>query len=706
MTSTIDRLASIFTAVDASGDGLIWQKELAQVFSTLDPKWDSGRVDTLLKAAGLSEPICFMDFLRWLEDPSPLKSRPEKRARFLEKEWSPYLARLQHHLDEVRSRRDLGYSPCEIMPSQSELSSLAQRCLQLTRRWHGRANLSAFYSYFMAMAECDGQSPYRFEDLRQERSPDGYTKVLNGSLRKKLYTGRKSDEDASYTGRMSQSAGESPIDNLVMPNIMLRRCALLLTAGYRVQQLFLRALQWKQRRILESLGLVEVKAGEPTCSVVSNKVEKYFGKEPSSLAARCLVLRGYVLNSYGQLPDDAKARVDAFLSAEIGGEVNVRDDMAAFVQHCREHPGRTFQSAVEHKAMLLRAMASRSVRVIFRSDLEPFTQHRYVAIPWTRSVPLQALSSAVAGRGHELHRTRSGQTVRCLRPAGTLEVSRFRKNVFPYGESHGLAQSGGGCAEQPEWQPGSLMYELGGLLCVDEAAKVPHHGVTDLEKIVRECVLLCPEGDFADALPGESLHDVATNPISASSIGPTQHSQVMRASASDFPLLTEQWNPQWHSGLGAWLDTVQVGTSADAFFVSVRTKTPDATPVLEFVTGLHLAFLDEFGENVDFYVGCHPTPKGEFVICFAPVACLRRKKRHGRNSEFVNPSGDTGPEILPCCCVGAAQGKGILMVDHDDTHWNSLLEGRKVLCELYDFNCKLGARPIAESYLRKALCGN
>merc|ERR1719183_2730226 len=118
------------------------------------------------------------------------------------------------------------------------------------------------------------------------------------------------------------------------------------------------------------------------------------------------------------------------------------------------------------------------------------------------------------------------------------------------------------------------MYEFGGLLCVDEAAKVPNHSLTDIEKIVKDCISVCPEGGMADNLPGEVLHDVGQNPVISSSIGPTQHTQIMRASAADFPLMAERHNPQWCASLSAWLDVVQVGEDKDAFFLSVRSRYP------------------------------------------------------------------------------------------------------------------------------------
>ena len=37
---------------------------------------------------------------------------------------------------------------------------------------------------------------------------------------------------------------------------------------------------------------------------------------------------------------------------------------------------------VEHKAMLLRSMASRKVRLVWRSVVERFCQHRYIVVTW------------------------------------------------------------------------------------------------------------------------------------------------------------------------------------------------------------------------------------------------------------------------------------------------------------------------------------
>lgn len=294
-----------------------------------------------------------------------------------------------------------------------------------------------------------------------------------------------------------------------------------------------------------------------------------------------------------------------------------------------------------------------------------------------------------------------------VRPAGSVEHSRFRKNVFAYGESHGLGQSGGGCAELPTWGPGTLMYEFGTLLCMDEAAKVPNHWLTDVDKIIRDCVLLCPEGGMANALPGEVLHDAGQNPVISSSIGATQHTQVMRASAADFPLMAERCDPRWCERIDAWLDIVQVGEMDDAFFVSMRTRAPDALPFLQFLVDFRVHVIEAFGGAVDFNVTCHPTTDGEFIVDLSPVACIRRipvpkgEGVLGLDFDFENP--DLGERVsqkkLPVATVDCTHGKGNILAVNEE-FWNISLEGRPVLCRLYDFNRKPGARAVVEKFLQ------
>eukprot|EP00747_Dinoflagellata_sp_TGD_P031527 gnl/TRDRNA2_/TRDRNA2_135345_c0_seq1.p1 gnl/TRDRNA2_/TRDRNA2_135345_c0~~gnl/TRDRNA2_/TRDRNA2_135345_c0_seq1.p1 ORF type:complete len:670 (-),score=113.94 gnl/TRDRNA2_/TRDRNA2_135345_c0_seq1:87-1898(-) len=599
------------------------------------------------------------------------------------------------------------------MPSHGEILRLLQWSLALTERWHGRPNISALYEFFMDMAECDGHSPYMFRDLPQERSSDRYVRVLDGQARRKLYSGpgaKAADKPTYWVGRMPQPAGETAIDNLVLPNVMKKQKTLLLLAGHRIQQLVVRCIQKKQRSILARLELVEFVAEgvdlETHRSEIRQKVQGIIESQgiEESTAHTALAESGQVLESYGQLPEKAREQIESFLDTELGraaaSTAEPDEELAAFVEHCEKHPGRAFKgSSVQQKLMIFKAIKSPAVKILWRSQTERFTQHKYFAVPWRRSVPLLALQPKAD--------TEESSGLTTLRQPGAVEFSRYRKNIFAYGESHGISLSAGGCAEETEWQRGTLMYEFGVLLCVDEAAKVPNHGVTDIEKIVKDCMSVCPEGGMADALPGEVLHDVGQNPVIASSIGPTQHTQIMRAAAADFPLMAEQCQPKWHERLGASVDVVQVGESEDAFFVSARSKKPEAEPFLQFLVDLRTHLVKAFGSTVDFNATCHPTSEGEFIFNLAPVACMKKiTVPDGEGClkstvDFQNP--DTEERVtskpLPCATVDCSHGKGNV-IGLSDEYWKWALEGRPMLAMLYDFNRKPGSRAVVDSFLQ------
>eukprot|EP00435_Cladocopium_sp_Y103_P075749 s164_g64.t1 len=407
-------------------------------------------------------------------------------------------------------------------------------------------------------------------------------------VRIRLYsrpTAASHSKTSPLVGRMPQLAGESPIDNLQLPNLMRQKDALLVTVGRRIQQFFLWALRWKQRRILGKM--FSMPFARQDCAAVKARAQAMQQGDDSSVALNLLVEHGCLVESYGQVPLVIRTRADEFIAVPLHllGECLQRpegeldEELADFLKHCQTNPGRPYKAdRVGHKLLLLKALRSPELRVMWRSDVEAFT-----ATTWIRKVPLYYLPDG-------------SSDLAILRSPGVEESSRFRKNVFAYAESHGLGQSGGGWTDSSHWPAGSLMYELGSLLCIDDAGKLPNHFVTDIEsclgsgfavalqwlcsgfavsagccfgsfwllviaflreKIVQDCVLLCPDG-VADALPGEVLHDAGQNPIIASSIGKSQHTQVSKASVEDFPLMKQQQSPRWCSKLDAFVDIVQV----------------------------------------------------------------------------------------------------------------------------------------------------
>jgi len=648
MSTIVEDFADAFEDFGAK-HGQISKQTLCKILHHLDSSWTKKRLEHLLDGFGCSQDINVdtYKFFDWIIHPQPslvelpLKCRSERqRSQFLREQWEPFQEEVENLLQSTAARADAGFSLHEIMPSHLRLRALTDKCRSLTETWHGRANISYMYEMFMKMAERDGHSGYLFEDIPQQRSEDGFVRVLDGEARARLYTGSKSASRRkclALVGRMQQTTGESPIDNLQLPNLMRRKDALLLTVGRRIQQFFVWALRWKQRRIMARFP------SECHQAAVKARAQSMQEGDDSSVALNILVEHGCLVESYGQVPQVIRTRADEFIAECLQRpEGELDEELADFLKHCQINPGRPYKAdRVGHKLLLLKALRSPELRVMWRSDVEAFTQHRYITGTWTRRAPLYYLPD-------------DGSECVVLRRPGDEESSRFRKNIFAYAESHGLGQSGGGWTDSSHWPAGSLMYELGSLLCIDEAAKLPNHFVTDIEKIVQDCVLLCPDG-VADALPGEVLHDAGQNPIVASSIGKSQHTQVSKASVEDFPLMKQQQSPRWCSKLDAFVDIVQVGKDKDAFFVCVRTRTPNSKPVLDFLVQLRLEYLRSFGRAVDFNCTCHASVTGEYYVNLAPVACMRKIKVPvgegclGLDFDYLNPELRDSNATWPSC---------------------------------------------------------
>lgn len=669
----------------------------------------------------------------------------ETQRAFLDRDWLPFIDQLNQLREQTRRRLVLQCLPHEVLPSHALLSELTQRNLELTRRWHGRSNACAVYDLLMDLGECDGHNTYRFADIPQSWSKDKYIRVIDGQARSRMYPARtvgtstSTESTATQVGRLPQTTGESAIDNLVLPSIRTRKQSLRLMVGYHIQQFFLRVVQRRQNKLLILLGF-HADSGTPLEDDVKARAVDMLVEEaaaspgicPGSVALDMLAETGRSTTSFGQFPEDIHRKVDNLVCDHLDSRIpdaKLSEELHDFLNHCEKHPGRSYaRSGVQHKLMIFKAIASPDLRIRWRSEQERFTQHRYISLPWVRRVPLYALSPASQVQNAkdggpevaELARPSPqeavdatdnlGASLVTLRAAGTPEVTRFRRNVFPYGDGHGLGQSGGGCAEMPAWSAGTLMYEWGTLLCEDERAKVPNHWVTDIEKIISDCLMVNPNGGVANRLPGELLHDVGQNPVAASSIGLTQHTQVTKCAAHEFPLFTERHQPEWHGRCGAWVDVVQVGDYEDAFFITFRTQTPDFVPLVEILVALRSKLMLQYENSIDFNVSCQASSDGEFIIIFTPVACIQKVPVPsgtgvlGLDFNFQNP--DLGKfvtdERLPVALVDCSHGKGNFLA-HNDDFWAMGLEGRPMLSRLYDFNRKPGVRAVATKILKDLL---
>lgn len=248
---------------------------------------------------------------------------------------------------------------------------------------------------------------------------------------------------------------------------------------------------------------------------------------------------------------------------------------------------------------------------------------------------------------------------------------------------------------------------MGNLLAESEA-RLGNWFMTDIEKIIREAVGLSPSGGVVKSLPGECFHDVGQNTKAASSIGATQHTQITRASAEDFPLMKLQNQPHFVKELKGHVDLVQVGDHEDSFFLQIRTPCPDANVVLQLLVDLRMHLMRQFGRaSVDFHVGCYPMASTYkmtclFIVNMAPVAVMTRADHPDGGQEWFNPDLQSFSREwnIPVQTVDCSQGKGNMLV-YDQDCWDLALTGRRVLGRLYDFNRKPGARRVTADFLKE-----
>lgn len=131
--------------------------------------------------------------------------------------------------------------------------------------------------------------------------------------------------------------------------------------------------------------------------------------------------------------------------------------------------------------------------------------------------------------------------------------------------------------------------------------------------------------DRTHVLPGEELHEVSQNSKAGSSIGKTQHTQIFRAVAEDWPIITAHEssasndsnqsfipsNPtaKWNAELQSFVDFYQLGTSPDAFYLRLQSQLRGDSykKITILLQDLRLHLLRTLGaRKVDFQVSAFP----------------------------------------------------------------------------------------------------
>jgi len=637
----------------------------------------------------------------------------DAKQAFLAHEWGPFYKELQEALSATRTRHMVGVSVEEVMPPQVQWEAWATRCRELTAKWYGAPNISAVYQLLIECSEYDGVSPYRFYDVPAQWSDDGWVRALDGNVRASF--GKKARElKKGQAQTLAQTAGESAIDNTILPNILTREESAVLLAGQRIKALLVGQMARRQRKMLAALkkmcpeslkklpaplAATEEELKSALQLVRQHELERAGVNEHSSAWQR-LRDAGKIISSFGQLTLERRVQVEEFLRqtmADLHAANRARDgefdELHEFVSFIRASPGRLYKGdRKKHERMMLSVMLSPKYTIVKRSTIEQFTNHRFLVNCWTRRCDLVGIDD--------------DGTQTTSRSAGAAEVGRFRKNGFCYFESHGLGLTSSGLSEQR----GTIAFELGVAKVADESAKLGNWFLNDFEKILVEAEVLNAAGALAHRLPGEASHEVSQNPKASSSIAATQHTQISRGGIEMWPVLRLVARPTYVAALDAYIDLVQIGDQSDAIALTLVTWRPSAPPIRSALVGLRRYICKKLGGRaVDFSLIASPRGDGTFLLHFTPVAALEWLDRSTsqalkEGSTFRNNS--TGEfhdsTVLPCATVDSSQAKGN-MLTYDKAAVSLAMKGEPIVRALYDYNRLVGARQAVVHYVRTRL---
>jgi hypothetical protein len=606
------------------------------------------------------------------------------------------------------------------------------------------------------------ESPYRFEAIPFTRSGDGWVRCLDGNVRQKLYGSQGANLEPDDPDRLpsayNHGIGDSWIDNTTVPNLMAAAEARLLLAGSKVKKMLIKQIAKKQNaqlatmaaalepllvansssstdsgfswpsilvssndedraerlRLLKalkaSLGREEVASDTMHGDTITTVIEplpadatlrqavETAGVDVNGSTFEMLTQSGAPIMSYGQLPYAARQNISSFLRSEFGATVDTAtaggatsdggsegDELSAFVVFVKRSNGKIYKDDPKlHRQLLLLVGLSKRWAVVDPAEIEKHVQHRFLGIQWVRSVDLITIDDA----GEET----------MLRPAGSDERTRFRKNKFPYSEAHGLGISTGGAVTSLESLERSSSTEAA-------SGKLENWFASDFEKIAREAELLW--SGSSQALPYEQPHEVGQNVSAASSIRATQHTQITRGSAVAWPVFNLQAKPVWVVDIEAFLDICQISASEpDAFMLKLRTTKPSHTPLLQLLQDVRIGLLREFGGrsvDFDFHAVADTTP-GWFVLTLVPVAMMEKASApaYKRNPNTGSTNFDYG---ISAGTVNSSTGKGNVMVQNEEQRKQMLGNngeggsGRECMEKLFELVRFPGARKFVRQLL-------
>ena len=671
-----------------------------------------------------------------------------QRGVWLSDSWLPFVSSLRAQLARTLERTVALHSPARRLPSQHDMAALATRCRLLTRQWYGGdeeggeegaeegASLSALYAWLVEASDAAGQSPYRFEEVPQRRSRDGWLRLVDGNVRRRLYgkdAASKEEEEEGDVFAVDHHVGVSPLDNTVLPNVVAPGDARLLLAGGHARRLAVVQLARRQRKALALLGMqqlpsqaVKARLEEMQTHGEGRRALEAAGVRAASPSFAVLLATGRPIEDYAQLGKAARAGFDALVKERLlhasGEETHAAHEgqLADFLRFLKEHPGEYYGGDKgKHRTLLFAGLLSRDLNLLSRTAVESFTEHRYLVHSWTRRHELVYVGD-------------ESDSIKTLRGSNVGEHSRFRKNTFPYAHMHGLGISSGGLVEHADLSEDEVAmlgeedlgvdvdeaaaglprasarrdmgYELGNALPRDPSARLPNWFVTDIEKVVAEAAVLNPPLAPPHTLPGEESFCVAQNPRCGSSIGVTQHTQIERGTAADFPVFALENCPMaLEGGRGATIDLVQLGQHPDAFMVKIVAPLRPPPVCTRVLVDIRQHLLSAFGHEVDFVFHAVPSAAADaLILSLTPIAptATGATPLDACNTDTMRTARQ---DRVPTSSLDAATGKGTFLLTEPE-QWEFVEDGRACLERMYDHCRKLGSRRIVRQVVMRT-CG-
>ena len=112
-----------------------------------------------------------------------LECSTAEKVKFIQDEWLPLIREMREALMTTAERVLIGWTASESAPSQDQLLEWSHRCFELSRKWHGRPNLSAFYEFFIELTNVMGINAFTMDQIPMVWSEDGYLAITRPSSR-------------------------------------------------------------------------------------------------------------------------------------------------------------------------------------------------------------------------------------------------------------------------------------------------------------------------------------------------------------------------------------------------------------------------------------------------------------------------------------------------------------------------------------------